>query len=195
MNRNSQHLNHTQLCDVLLAGHLLPSAPSAHDDHTLRLVAEDNQVDLHQEHLRDCLICAAEFEVLRSSVAGFQASSEALANRELARRPVRPFSSVFASRSRGYATPAFFWAAAAVLAVAVLPFSIVRSLNPFLGQKPQPIAQSHVTATPASTPESDEALLDGIDQELSADVPTAMQPLAGPAATLSADTSSTQRTN
>jgi hypothetical protein len=193
MNSNSQHLNHTQLCDLLLAGHLLPSAPSAHQDHVLHDVASEAQIDLHQDHLRQCLICSAEFEVLRSSVAGFQASSEALANRELARRslPV-PFRSVFASRSRGYATPAFFWAATAVLALAVLPFGIVHSLNPFASPKPQPIAQSHATATPASTTESDEALLDSINQELSADVPTPMQPLAGAAAS---ETSSAQRTN
>ena len=63
MNANLQHLNHTQLCDLLLAGHLL----RAEQNHILQDVADDAQVDAHREHLRECLICSAEFEVLRSS--------------------------------------------------------------------------------------------------------------------------------
>jgi hypothetical protein len=73
-----------------------------------------------------------------------------------------------------YLTQPLYWAAAAILLVAAsFPLSMRR----------QPVS-APATAAFASphTAESDEALLEDIDQKVSADVPSPMEPLADPTA-------------
>jgi hypothetical protein len=183
----TQHLNHQQLCDLLIGD------PQDSALLTSRLP------EAQQEHLRDCLICASELDLMRSSVVGFHDASTAIADRELARRPIRPrFTPIYGAQQRGLITLAFFWATAALVVAAVIPLGM---LNPRFN----PMLQTDTSVQPATTSEaqfdSDAALLDGIDQDLSAAVPTPMQPLAGPSAETSAEPESSdiqdqnQRTN
>jgi hypothetical protein len=83
-----------------------------------------------------------------------------------------------------------YWAAAAVVFVAALfPINLHRQ---------QMAARSAATAaaTASQTTESDEALLSDIDQKVSADVPSPMEPLANPTdGTTSLTSTSDQRTN
>jgi hypothetical protein len=180
----NHHLTHEQLCDILLGSHLQEptlkhnTAPSA----ILMAIAE-----AHQEHLRDCLICASELDLMRSSVEEFQAASTALADRELARRPIRPpFAPIYSANSRRHVMPLFFWATTALIFAAVIPLGLLNpKLNPL--RKNHPVSNQPAISSTASDSDSDAALLDGIDEDLSAAVPTPMQPLAGPSATTPAE--------
>lgn len=172
------HLSHEQLCDILLAhspeqivdqteGQTSPALEAAHD------------------HLRSCLMCSSELEGLRRSLVVFRQAASSYAEHVYARPAVYRASIAPAPRFRSHV---LYWATAAALAIAVaLPFSLRHQSTPAT----QPVAAT-VTTTPHNT-QSDEALLDSIDQDLSADVPAAMQPLADPTGT--AASSSAQRKN
>ena len=184
MNRQpTQHLNHQQLCDLLISDSQ-DVAPAG--------------LETSQEHLRDCLICASELDLMRSSIVGFHDASTALADRELARRPIRPsFASIYGSQPRGLITFAFVWATAALVVAAIIPLGQLNPrFNPTLGTD-----TTSVQPATTSDSQSDAALLDGIDEDLSAAVPTPMQPLAGPSAENTAEPESSdiqdqnQRTN
>jgi len=174
----SRHLTHQQICDLLFA------SQSGAADANL-----DSEYEAHQQHLDACLICASELSLLQTSVSGFRDVSIALADRALARQTR---SSLLSTRqSSSYFTPAFFWAATGILFAAVLPIGLLhQDLNPFL--KPHSVAPAATASSvaPVHTVESDEALLEDINQDLSASVPSAMQPLAD-----SATDSSTSSTN
>jgi hypothetical protein len=162
MNLQPHHLSHEQLCDLLIV------APQ--DDASLS--------EAHQEHLRDCLICASELDLMRSSVAGFHDASTALADRELSRRPIRPrFASIYGSQPRGLITLGFAWATAALVIAAIIPVGLNSRLNPTL--TPDTTVTQSATTSEAQ-PDSDAALLNDIDEDLSAAIPAPMQPLAGP---------------
>ena len=180
----SRHLTHEQICDLLLADKASPATA---------------EQETHQQHLDSCLICTSEVDVLRTSVRSFRDVSVALADRALARKAsTRPFSSIASNRPARYLTPAFFWAATGILFAAVLPLGLFhQNLNPFLKPHSAPMTATS-TANTTPTLESDEALLEDINQDLSASIPSAMQPLAGPvssstASTQSASTQTTKR--
>lgn len=168
------HLTHEQLCDVLLADSSLPSAGVDHD------------TDVVEQHLEACLICSAELKSLRDSLSHFRDASIAYSRQQFAqsyaqRSSIAPPHSVLSQP--------LYWAAAAVVFVAALfPISLHR----------QSVAReaAKTAAVAAQTAESDEALLSDIDQKVSADVPSPMQPLADPTAeTSSTASTSDQRTN
>ena len=184
-----QHLTHDQLCDVLLHDDL--DVHALHGDTLVSIDAAD-QLTACQEHLRNCLICSAELEILRGAVARFQTTADILIDRELARRPLpASFDSIYAARSRKYSAPVFLWAAAAVLLVgSLVPLSLLHlKPNPLLSRPnvSSQVPSSRAAATVQPTdPDSDAALLEDIDQHLSASVPEPMQPLANPAETVAA---------
>jgi hypothetical protein len=192
----AQHLNHDQLCDVLLHDDL--DIHALHGDVVFSTAAAD-QLAAFQEHLRNCLICSAELDIMRGAVARFQTTADTLTARELDRRPLpAPFSSLISARSRSYSAPAFVWAAAALLVASLLPLSLLHlKPNPLLrhpGIAPQTSSTATADAQPVTADvDSDAALLDDINQHLSASVPEPMQPLASPAAT--AETVSMQESN
>ena len=180
MNLQPNHLSHEQLCDVLL---------SSDADATSAVLMARNETS--QEHLRNCLICASELDLMRSSVAGFHDASTALADRELARRPIRPrFAPIYGAASSAASSRfAFVWATAALVIAAVIPLGLLNPrFNPMV--EPNTISTQPAVSTDSSS-QSDAALLDDIDQDLSAAVPTPMQPLAGPSAETSAEPAST----
>jgi len=162
------HLTHEQLCDVILADSSLPC------ESTSAIV---------QDHLRACLHCSAELESLRISLSLFREASTAYAGQQFARSLLKRGSIAPPQR---YLTQPLYWAAAAVVLVAAsFPLSLYRQ------HRPLPAAAA-VMASHAA--ESDEALLEDVDQTLSADVPSPMEPLADPTAG-SAESTSSQRKN
>jgi anti-sigma factor RsiW len=173
------HLTHEQLCDVILA-----------DSSPLPLRSSDQEFDIVDQHLRACLICSAELKTLRDSLAHFRDASVSYARQEFAqsyaqRSSIAPPHSVLSQP--------LYWAAAAVLFVAAL-FPVALHQRSIV----HPAVNSAVVSaqTSNSGSESDDALLADIDQKVSADVPSPMEPLADPTDGTSSTTStSAQRTN
>jgi hypothetical protein len=166
------HLTHEQLCDVILAGSPLP---------------EEGGSAIVQEHLQACLLCSAELENLRASLAVFRDASTAYASQTFAHAAMRKGSIAPPQR---YLTQPLYWAAAALLLVAAsFPLSMHRQAAP-------PPATAAASLTTGHPTESDEALLEDIDQKLSADVPSAMEPLANPTTdAVATESTSNQRKN
>jgi len=172
------HLTHEQLCDLILADSSLPLEGEFQSDH---------DSDVVQEHLRACLVCSAELRSLRDSLSHFRDASVSYARQEYAQSYAQR-SSITPPHS--YLSQPLYWAAAAVVFVAALfPLSLHR-------QRPvSPMTATVASASPQTT-ESDEALLADIDQKVSADVPSPMEPLADPTAGAPSVTSvSYQRSN
>jgi hypothetical protein len=170
------HLTHDQLCDLILADQSLASesTPQSLDS------------DVVQAHLVACPLCAAELTSLRESIADFREASTSYARQEFAQSYAQR-SSIAPSHS--LLSQPLYWAAAAVVFVAALfPLTMNRQ------RTPAPNA-SVTRQVPAQTTESDEALLSDIDQKLSSDIPSAMEPLADPTATATSVSTSTQRSN
>jgi len=168
------HLTHEQLCDVLLANSSQQSVG-------------DRDTDVVEQHLQACLICSAELKSLRDSLSHFRDASVAYSRQQFAqsyaqRSSIAPPHSVLSQP--------LYWAAAAVIFVAAL-FPIT------LHQRQSAARQAVKTAAVAAqNAESDEALLSDIDQKVSADVPSPMQPLADPTdETTSTTSTSDQRKN
>ncbi len=176
------HLTHEQLCDLILADSSpWPESESPESDSR-------NTSDVVQAHLRACPFCSAELKSLRDSIAHFREASTSYAR--------QGFAQSYAQRSsiappHSFLTQPLYWTAAAVVFVAALfPLSMHQRRSSGLP----------VTASPGSasvqTIESDDALLADIDQKVSADVPSAMQPLADPTAGSAASSSTAdQRKN
>jgi hypothetical protein len=171
------HLSHEQLCDIVLAR---SPHPLSSDFAAL------------QEHLGICPACATELSNLRTSLSIFRDASASFAQQELLRlRTGNRVESRSVHSLRSTALQPIYWAAAAaaLLVAAVLPLSLHR-------QSPPSSPSTPAVTAPAHTTESDEALLNDINQTLSASIPSPMQPLADPTASAAATTStSPQRKN
>lgn len=183
------HLSHEQLCD-----HLLEVTPVA--DPTLSRSAHATASGFHivEDHLRACSLCAAELSSLQASLGNFQAATTSFANQELSLlRSLYPnrinLRSIASATPRPAARPynkPFAWAIAAGLVVAaslgtILPHGLHR--HPALHAASAVVATIH-PSTPA--PESDQALLEEVDDDLASNIPSAMQPLSDPTATSTA---------
>lgn len=118
-------------------------------------------------HLHVCATCQQEFAILRSSLANFRLAATNLAAAEMSPLATRRESP---APRFGFRPQAF---AATFATVAVLLTVSVTLLRPHRAFDPAP-APATVTAI---TPESDAALLDGIQQDLSASVPPSLAPL------------------
>jgi len=173
------HLTHEQLCDLILADSSLPLEGEFQNE----LESDD---DLVHEHLRACLICSAELRNLRDSLSHFRDASTSYARQE--------FAQSYAQRSsiappHSYLSQPLYWAAAAIVFVAALfPLSMHRR------QPASPAIATAVSVSP-QTMESDDALLADIDQKVSADVPSPMEPLADPTAGAASTTSTSDQRN
>jgi hypothetical protein len=175
------HLTHEQLCDVLLADSSLPSTAGA-----------DHETDVVDQHLQACLICAAELKSLRDSLSHFRDASVAYSRQEFAHSYARR-SSIAPPHS--VLSQPLYWAAAAVVFVAAL-FPIHLHQQQSAARSAARSAAKAAALVPSQTAESDEALLSDIDRKVSADVPSAMEPLAYPTdSTTSLTSTSDQRKN
>jgi hypothetical protein len=171
------HLTHEQLCDLILADSSLPFEGNSQNDS-----------DVVQAHLRACLLCSAELRSLRDSLSHFRDASTAYARQE--------FAQSYAQRSsiappHSFLSQPLYWTAAVVVFVAALfPLSMHR-------QRPiPPVTATAASASPQTTEsESDDALLADIDQKVSADVPSPMEPLADPTAGAASTTSTSNQRN
>ncbi len=169
------HLTHEQLCDLILADSSLPFDGNSQNDS-----------DVVQAHLRACLLCSAELRSLRDSLTHFRDASTSYARQE--------FAQSYAQRSsiappHSYLSQPLYWTAAAVVFVAALfPLSMHRQ------RAVAPMTATAASASPQTT-ESDDALLADIDQKVSADVPSPMEPLADPTAGAASTTSTSNQRN
>ncbi len=169
------HLTHEQLCDIILADSSLP--------HEAGLENDNENSDIMQAHLQACFVCSAELKSLRDSLSHFRDASIAYSHQE--------FAQGYAQRSiappHSYLSQPLYWAAAVVVFVAALfPLSLHHDTT----------GGAVATSASSRASESDEALLADIDQKLSADVPSPMDPLADPTAGTAQTTSTTdQRSN
>lgn len=153
----NEHLTPAQF-DALLIGDTNPSA--------LPLTA--------QEHLSTCATCTAEFANTRSLLGHLSEALTGMAREQPFRRntpaTLLNFRSAAAKRPVRRFTATFALAASFALAAAILPFTHMAA----------PPATKAPISTPASTVQSDEALLNDIDQQLSASVPQALALLEDP---------------
>jgi hypothetical protein len=175
------HLTHEQLCDLILADSSLPLESESQ-------CTTEPDSDVIHAHLRACPVCSAELRSLRDSLSHFRQASTSYARQE--------FALSYAQRSsiappHSYLSQPLYWTAAALVFVAALfPLSNMH--------RQRPITSTTMTTSSASiqTTESDEALLADIEQKVSADVPSPMEPLADPTADATSTTStSEQRSN
>jgi len=130
-----------------------------------------------EAHLVACVQCAAELAGLRESLSLFREASATHADNVLRRLP--PVSVPL----RGLFSPALERAclatvAAVVFLAALLPMQMLRQ---HAARSPAAIA----TGSSGSLAESDEALLDNVDRDASAALPTPMQALEDPIAGVS----------
>jgi hypothetical protein len=165
------HLTHEQLCDVILADSSFP---------------REGTSTVVQDHLRACLHCSAELESLRTSILLFREASTSYAGQQFVRSCMQRGS---IAPPQHFLTQPLYWAAAAVLLVAAsFPINLYRQEH-----RPAPVATAVVAP---HTTESDEALLEDVDQTVSVDVPSPMEPLADPTAgSTSAASTTYQRKN
>ncbi|HMH12397.1 MAG TPA: hypothetical protein VK578_04755 [Edaphobacter sp.] len=162
------HLTHEQLCDMVLAR---SPHPLSSDFAAL------------QNHLAACPSCATELANLRTSLALFREASVSYSHQ----RQLIQFSNIPA-RSKTIVQP-IYWAAAAILCIAAaLPLTLHR-------QAPSAPASSTSVTQPANPLPSDEALLEEINQEISAPIPSPMRPLADPTAGSAATPSTSSQRN
>jgi anti-sigma factor RsiW len=130
---------------------------------------------LAEAHLRTCEQCAAELATLRESLTLFREAGSAYADRQLRllprwRIPARPQG----------VQPAYF-AAAAILLLSVIPMQMAHRQSRLSRPAVAAGASAVVAAgNQARTAESDAALLEDVNSEASASVPTPMQALDVP---------------
>jgi len=171
------HLTHEQLCDLLVA----KPAPELH---------EAGRLELLHEHLRNCERCSSELASLSQSLADFRSTTKAWASHEWTSQQTS-LRSLHPVRPTRVLTLSALWAAAAALVIAAtLPLTQHHNAPPSSLPAPQAAA---VTTQPSAN-QSDEALLEEIDQTLSSSIPSPMQPLNDPTAGLH-NQSNTQRKN
>jgi hypothetical protein len=128
-------------------------------------------------HLHTCAACRQELVTLRSTLDNFRIAATNLAAAEMPQLATRREAPAprFAFRPQAFA--------ASFATVAVLLTVSVSLLRP---HHPDPAAPAPAAVT-ASAPESDAALLDGIQQDLDASVPQSLSPLEVAPATSSLD--------
>ena len=160
------HPTHEQLCDLILAPHALE-------------FQETGRLDMLRDHLNTCQQCSAELASLNQSLATFRSTADAWATREW-NRP-RTGQSPLPARATLWGSPPLpaLWATAAALVVAAtLPLALHH--NP-PATAPTPALVTATTPRPPSN-QSDEALLEEVNETLSSSIPSPMQPLDDPTA-------------
>ena len=117
-------------------------------------------------HLAQCSSCFTEVERMERGIALFRESATVWSAECLEVHPLQ--LPAFAPRPIA-AMPMWAWAVAAILFLLVLlPFGYQRVRS----------AANHQSAQVTAAPNSDDALLQQVDEEASVDVPSAMEPLA-----------------
>jgi len=137
--------------------------------------AAGGELALAEAHLLVCEQCAAELASLREAICVFREASSTYADEELRRRPrwILPERRSFSLSL----VPAYWVAAAAMFITALFPLQVLRHHN--VPQAPAGVS-SVAVSNAASDAQSDEALLEDVNSEISRSVPASMQALADP---------------
>jgi hypothetical protein len=130
-------------------------------------------------HLGSCMACQSELATLRASLSNFRAAATGYAAVQAPKQRL-----VVAVAPKTSWMPRPVWAASFASAVAVLGVSLsLMHSHPVTQVAGRPVA----AVSPAQPEVSDEALLDGIQRDLSTSVPPSLEPLEVSAATGSGD--------
>jgi len=145
------------------------------------LIGDTNSAAL--AHIESCPTCAAELDTTRSSITLFGEALTSMAQNERSRLAPRPtlIDSFSAKRPIRRLTATLALAASVAIVATVVPFGHL--MPPPAVKTPPPV--------PVSSVQSDEALLNEIDQQLSASVPAALAPLEDPTDPTGGQTSTT----
>lgn len=142
------------------------------------LIADDTNLlsfASRKRHLQQCAACHAEYRRLELLLGGLRVS--ATVQSAAAQRKAKVLHEV--PRSHGTRHAVWSFATAALAVVVALPFALhqraAQPMNPVSAENARPAVQADATPTI-----SDEALLDGISQDLSASVPSSLAPLSNP---------------
>lgn len=167
------HLNEEQIAE------LLAISP--------RELATDSSLAGIQAHASDCPECSAEIARMKDSLALFGQASTAFADAHL--KHVRAWKTP--SRRLTMLEPVYWLAAAAAVTLAAFIPLHTAILNPA-----QPVIQAPIAVAKHAPAETDDALLQDINRDLSESVPTPMEALADPTGRApQSSQKSTQRTN
>ncbi|MDE1177842.1 MAG: hypothetical protein PW789_14775 [Edaphobacter sp.] len=175
------HLTHEQLCDLLLSNHA-----------TDEWIFASPELEAAHDHVDGCPSCAAELATLVQSMTLFRTSTDAWSHHAQSHQSLVQASSLKqAARHRsGLLHAPLAWAAGAALALAIaVPYTIHHMDT--VADEAASVNTPAARETPRTT-QSDEALLEEVNQTISSSVPTPMQPLADPTAS---QTTSSQRKN
>jgi hypothetical protein len=141
--------------------------------------AASPELAVAEAHLLVCELCAAELANMREAISVFREASSAYADDELRRMPrwAIPERPVFTHRL----VPAYWLVAAAMFLTALFPLQVLRRHT----LQPVPAGVSSVTDSDAASnaaldAQTDEALLDDVNREVSRSVPASMQALDDP---------------
>jgi hypothetical protein len=190
------HLSHEQLCDHLLE--ITKFAETPDRVPTRSAAAPVAGFHVIEDHLRACPLCAGELHALQAALVNFREAATSFANQELSLlrsresdRPTVPtVRRAVLSSDRFYRKP-FLWAVAAVLVVgatvgSVLPLHLHRQHDFDSSSVSSSVAAIASARQSSPAPESDQALLEEVDQDLSSSVPSALEPLDDPLSTADA---------
>ena len=145
-------------------------SPTHLSDEELYSLLDQPQDSRAQMHLAACLPCQHEFEAVREALNGFRQSAGALAEAEFSPRLRADRQSPFKAMRRSALAWPLSLAAAALVCGASLSL-VHHSSNPGMAAHASP-------AIPSQVSESDDALLDGISQDLATSVAPSLQPLS-----------------
>ena len=154
-NRSGRHLTEEEFGELM-------SAPVRREVHALSAA---------EAHVEECEQCAAELAELRASLSLFRQATTDFANEQLRHMPA-----CSVPLRQPLLQPMYFAAAAAILLAALLPMQV---LHHEAAPRQQAVTAT-ATARAAHSVESDEALLDDVNNEISASVPAPLQALADP---------------
>ena len=152
------------------------------EDEFGELLTDSSSVGQPSAHLLDCDECSAELAAIRESLSLFRDATHAYADTELRRLPqmVLPTRRLISPAF----LPAWWLAAAAFMLTALLPMQMRRQLR----LRSMAAVASSTSAPTTSQSDSDEALLEDVDRESSASLPSPMQALANPTTSLDSAT-------
>ena len=153
--RSGRHLTEEEFGELM-------SAPVRREVHALSAA---------EAHVAECEQCAAELAELRTSLTLFRQATTSFANEQLRHLPA-----CSVPLRQPLLQPMYFAAAAAVLLAALLPMQV---LHHEAAPRQQAVTVT-ATARTAQPAESDEALLDDVNSEISASVPAPLQALQDP---------------
>ncbi len=157
----STHLTNEQFHELLFA-------PESLDAGQTRLLAD-------RDHLNRCEACREEFSSLSHSLGSFRRAATQFSAAKAPNRLLAP-----SARAGLFTLPRLVWAGGVAAALALGAASFNAAHHPVAPTAAAVQTQANVLEARSSGPEaqSDDALLKGIDQDLSTAVPPSLQPLS-----------------